>query len=267
MCLDIGASKTLIAAFSSDGELKKTTRFPTPKNYKTFLKDLAAAVKQEFGGFDFQAAACAVPGLIDRKNGIAIDFGNLPWHHVSIKNDLSDVLRTHIEIENDTKLGALSEARTHRQYKKVLYLTLSTGIGSGLIVNGNLAEELVDSEAGQMIINYKGKLERWEDVASGRAFANKYGRPAAEIDDANIWREFTDGIAQGLGQLLAVIQPDVVIIGGGLGAHLEKFETFLRQDLETKYKAKLVRMPPIIKAKRPEEAVIYGCYELIKDRC
>jgi predicted NBD/HSP70 family sugar kinase len=62
--------------------------------------------------------------------------------------------------------------------------------------------------------------------------------------------------------LLATIQPDVVVVGGGVGAHFEKFQPFLEEALK-KINNPLVPVPPLLKAQRPEEAVIYGCYEYI----
>lgn len=267
LCVDIGASKTLIAAFTEDGQIKHEVRLPTPKRYDRFLDEFAKTVKKEFASYGFRTAACSIPGLVDRKTGTGIDFGNLPWHRVPIKADLSKLLDVPVEVENDTKLAGLSEARElHDKYKKVLYLTLSTGIGSALVSDDHISKDLADSEAGQMIINFDGRLRRWEDFGSGRAFFKRYGKQASDVADPAVWRDFTPSVAQGLGQLLAVIQPDVVIIGGGLGAHFERFGHFLREELESRYKAKLVDIPPILKAKRPEEAVIYGCYELIKGR-
>jgi glucokinase len=265
LAVDIGATKTLLAAFTEEGKLEKEFKFPTPKTYKAFLKEITKAYRSEFGNSDFRVAAVAVPALLNRETGVAIEFGNLNWKNVPIKADLKDTLEMPVEIENDTKLGGLSEARLlGSRYKKVMYLTVSTGIGEALIEDGRIDATLEDSEAGQMIVLHEGKLQRWEDFASGHALVKKYGQPASEIEEPEIWKDFSDGLAQGLGQLLAVLQPEVVVIGGGVGAHFEKFGGYLVDYLETKYKAKLVAVPPIIKAKRPEEAVAYGCYELVK---
>lgn len=267
LCVDIGASKTLLAAFTEEGKLEHEFKFPTPKNYRQFVKDLKTAIKVQFGGYKFRAAALAAPGTLDLDRGVGLRFGNLSWRNVPLKADLEAASNCPVKIGNDTKLAGLSEAKLlHKQYKKVLYLTVSTGIGDALIVNGEIDSGLSNSEGGQMMIMRGGQLKRWEDFASGKALVKKYGRLASEIDEPEIWEEFSDGLAQGLGQLLAVIQPEVVVIGGGVGTHFHKYEHFLHQALETKYKARLVRIPPIIKAKRPEEAVVYGCYELIRHK-
>ncbi len=265
LAVDIGGTKTLLAAFSEEGKLEHEFKFPTPKNYKVFLKEITKTYKAEFADYKFRVACVAAPALLDRKHGVAIEFGNLDWKKVPIKTDFEESLKLPVKIENDAKLAGLSEAKLlAAEYKKVLYLTVSTGIGDAIIFDGKIDQTLQDSEAGQMIILHDGKLERWEDFASGHALVNKYGRKASEIENPDIWEEFSDGLALGLGQLIAVIQPDVVVIGGGVGTHFEKFGHYLIEALGSKYKAKLVKVPPIIKAKRPEEAVIYGCYDYVK---
>lgn len=265
MAVDIGATKTLLAAFTEAGKLDKEFKFPTPKTYPAFLKQIQRTFKAEFNQFDFRVAVCAAPGRLDLQKGIGLRFGNLPWKNVALKNDLTEIFKCPVQIGNDTKLAGLSEARLlHGQYSKVLYLTVSTGVGDALVVNGEIDGGMSNSEGGQMLMLHDDKLQRWEDFASGHALVNKYGRNASDIDDPVIWQEFSDGLAQGLAQLLAVIQPEVVVIGGGVGSHFEKYQHYLMDALNTKYKTKLVDVPPIIKAHRPEEAVIYGCYEIAK---
>jgi predicted NBD/HSP70 family sugar kinase len=116
-----------------------------------------------------------------------------------------------------------------------------------------------------MVLEHEGKLLAWEDFASGRALKKKYGKLASQIDDPAIWAEFARNLALGLDVLLAAMQPEVVIIGGGVGTYFAKFGDKLESELKAR-ESKMVRVPTIIKAKRPEEAVIYGCYEYIRQQ-
>jgi predicted NBD/HSP70 family sugar kinase len=262
LAIDIGATKTLLAVFSADGKIVARYKFATPKSYAGFLKDLAKAIEQQLHNFKIGACCCALPGSIDRKNGVGLNFGNLAWHNVPVKKDLEKLLSgVPVWVEHDSSLAGLSEALlTHGRYKKVLYLTISTGIGDGVIIDGKIDVNFADSEAGQMVLEHNGKLQKWEDFASGRALVARYGKKADEINDPKIWREYANDLVPGFDQLIASFQPDVVIIGGGAGAHFEKFSHFLIEKLDS-FKIKLVEMPPIIKAKRAEEAVVYGCYD------
>jgi glucokinase len=265
LAIDIGGSKTLLAVFDESGQVIDQFKFPTNKNYADFLSELAQAVKEKLGHHSFIACCCAVPGDIDRDQGVAIVFGNLPWHNLPIRSDLVKILGPiPIKVENDANLAGLSEARlVSDSYKRVMYLTVSTGIKSGFIVGGQIEPNLADAEPGQMVLEHDGKIQKWEDFASGRALVAKYGKKASEIDDPVVWKEFTHGLALGINELLAVLKPDVVIIGGGVGAHFEKFAPYLQEELN-KMGNEMVPVPPIIKAQRPEEAVVYGCYEYIK---
>lgn len=265
LAIDVGGSKTLLAVFTHDGKVSAEAKIATPKNYKNFLDEVKEAADVLSSKHTFDACCCAIPGLVDRRHGIGITFGNLAWHNVPIKEDLHRLLaHTPVLVENDANLAGLSEARfVHQKYKRVLYLTVSTGIGDGFITNGKIDLDLADSEAGQMVLSYEGKLQKWEDFASGRALYAKTGKLASELHDEAAWKDFVKGLAAGIGELSAILAPEVIVIGGGVGAHFHKFGQFLDEELQ-KYENEMVRIPPIIKAHRPEEAVIYGCYEFIK---
>lgn len=264
--IDIGGTKTLIAVFTEDGKLKEQTKFLTPPKYADFIKELALNVAK-LSTHDFKAVCVAVPGLVDRKNGIGIAFGNLDWENVSIQADVEHILKTPTLIENDANLAALSEARLIlKKYKKALYVTISTGIGSGFIINGKIAPQFADAEVGHMLLEHGGKLQRWQDFASGRAIVKKFGKKASAIsaDDSDAWYIISRNIALGLIDLIATLTPDAIILGGGVGSHYDKFIGRLNEQLAI-YDNPMIALPPIIKAKRAEEAVIYGCYELAKD--
>jgi len=264
LAIDIGATKTLFAVFDTAGQPVLEHKIKTVTEYQQFKIEVAAVLQNELGGYKFTNCCCAVPGWIDFKNAVAIAFGVLPWQNVPIKKDLEQLLPgTKILFHNDAKLAGLSEANLiHKRYRKVLYLTFSTGIGGGVIIDGVIHPEFYNFEPGQMVFEHQGRSQAWEDFASGKALYEKYGKLASEIDDDKIWKAYAKLIALGLEELLATIQPDVVIFGGGVGAHFEKFKEFLDEDLNAN-KNPLVPIPPIIKAHRPEEAVIYGCYDYI----
>ncbi len=267
LAIDIGGTKTLLAVFDQAGKIVFEHKAKTDKTYAKFLDDIEAALAKELKDYNFSYACCAAPGLVDHKTGLVTRFGNLSWRDVPLKNDLQKLLRhVSVLVENDAKLAGLSEALlVHDKYKKVLYLTISTGIGGGIIINGKIDQALADAEPGQMMLEHAGKIKKWEDFASGRALHKRTGKLAAEIDDPQVWRAYAQDLALGIEQLLAVIQPDAVIIGGGVGAHFEKFALPLHEELK-KLENEMVRIPPVIKAQRPEEAVIYGCYQLIRQQ-
>jgi glucokinase len=257
--VDIGGTKTLIAIFDMEGKLINSIKFITPPNYQEFKKQLTGSYVN-LGSPDLKLLCVACPAKLDRNKGVAVAFGNLSWVNIPIRNDAESIFSCPVIIENDAKLAGLYEAGVlGKKYRKVLYLTVSTGIGGGLIINDKIDKDFENIEPGQILLEYEGKLQRWEHFASGKAITLKYHKQASEITDTEIWYEIAHNIAMGLIDLIALYNPNVVIIGGGVGAHLEKFRDKLVEDLKI-YQNSLIEIPPVIKAKNAEEAVIYGCY-------
>lgn len=265
LAVDIGATKVLLAVFTKAGKLIEQRKFPTPEEYEELVTVFQNEVNQ-LENHDFERAVVAVPGRLDRLHGIGVAFGNRPWRNIPIQHDFEQVLGAPVVIENDAKLAALSEAMLIKNdFNKVLYVTISTGISAGLIINGVIEPSLADSESGQMWFEHNGKLQQWEDFASGQAIVATYGKRASEITDPKAWVDIAHNIALGLMQLIAVIQPEVIVLGGGVGTHFAKFKAPLLKELK-KYELPIVPIPPIVRAKHPEEAVIYGCLELLKEQ-
>lgn len=262
LAIDIGATKTLVAYLTNQGKIHFQVKFPTPKKYTEWVSQVTKVLTDN--PQEFKIGVVAAPGHIDREKGIASNFGNLPWGEAPIKSDLKPLAKCNIVVENDTKLAGLSEGTYLKgKYTNVLYITVSTGISGALVVDGKLDPELQNSEGGHILLEHDGKLQTWESIASGRTIYNKYGKKASDIADPKIWDEISYNIARGLYDLLAVIQPDAVVIGGGVGTHFKKYQKPLLKHLHT-MENPLVPIPPILGAKHAEEAVIYGCYYLGK---
>lgn len=267
MAVDIGGTKTLLASFTPDGSLARKHKFATPEDYTTFV-ELFGRELATFGADDYTTAAVAVPARLDRQAGVAIAFGNRDWERVPIRADLARFISCPIVLENDSKLAGLSEAILLRgEFRKVLYVTISTGISSALIVDGRIDPETADAETGQMLLEHSGRLMDWEDFASGRAIAKHFGKHVSDIgaDEHDAWYYIARNIAIGLIDLIAVYTPEVIVLGGGVGTHLQKFQDRLDEELKL-YSNPLLTIPPIRQAQRPEEAVVYGCYQLVQDQ-
>ncbi len=260
--IDIGGTKTLVASLTNEGVITERLRFPTPHDYNDFVKDLATNVAN-LSTKEFIACSVGVPGRLDRKRGIGIAMGNLPWKNVPIKKDVEHITHCPVSIENDAKLAGLSESMLIKQYDRVLFVTISTGIGVGFIVNQTIDDALADSEGGQVLVEQGGKTLFWEDVASGQAIVSRYGKKAKDITDKTTWRHIAHDIAIGLSDLISVIQPEVIVIGGSVGVYFDRFKEPLLQTLH-RYELPITKVPPILPAERPDDAVLYGCYDLAK---
>ena len=260
--IDVGGTKTLVTVLSAKGKIVEQAKFPTPPIYSNFVLELAHTLAH-FEHQDFKAAAIAIPGRIDRERGVALDLGNLDWHNIPVQADCEKILKCPVVVDNDANLAGLGEAVLHPEVKTVLYITISTGIGSGVISGGKIEPALANIEAGQMELPFNGKLMKWEHFASGRAIYEHFNKKAMDIHDEASWRYIVRNLGLGMFNLIAIVEPDLIIIGGSVGSYFDRYEHLLKAELN-KHDVPVVHIPPVISAKRPEEAVIYGCYELIK---
>lgn len=269
--IDIGATKTLVAYYKDNGDIKKSFKFNTPHELKSFLSKLTATITQIEASANQKATilSIAAPGIKspDSSSKYA-EFGNFDWQNLDFESLLKRDNETKIVTDNDANVAALFEARkgAGKKYRRVAYITISTGIGTGFVENGQIVDFLSRSEGGHMLFGdiENQDLNIWEKFVSGKALVDNYGKLASEIKDSDIWETFSFGLAAGLHNLSALIQPEVIIIGGGVGSQGSKFIDKLMGHLK-QVGSKMVFIPDILIASEPEEAVIRGCFELAKD--
>lgn len=259
VAVDTGGTKTLVASFGKDGILGGQIKFATPQNQNEYIKDLKATIKDQYGNKTVEAIVVAIPGVI--KNGVVIECGNLPWKDFDVASALAGVLgKVPVYIENDAKLAGLAETRFLPEIPaQSLYVTIGTGIGTGIITNGHINQAMRNSEAGHALIGYDGVTREWETFASGKAIYETYGKYAHEITSKRTWNQVADRISRGFLAIIPILQPDVVIIGGSIGTYFDKFGDRLVGLLTEKLPA-IAPCPVFKKARYSELAVIYGCY-------
>lgn len=263
--VDVGGTKTLLAVLNEHGEIVEEKQFPTPKTYDNFILELKNAYAH-LGHQDYRAGAIGIPGRVDRRHGRGISLGNLSWKNFNIQHDTERILHCPIALENDAKLAGLSEYMLVKsKFNKILYLTLSTGIGYSLVQDGVIDISLGDVAGHGLMLEHNGKMMAWEDFASGRAILETYGQIAKDIHDQEIWSKYSRDVAQGLIQVIAITEPEAVIIGGSVGVYFDRYAKPLAANLK-KYELPLITIPKLLQAQRPEKAVIFGCYDLAKQR-
>jgi len=262
--IDIGGTKTLAASLDDNGVILQKIKFKTPQNYDQFLEELRAAVGS-LEVKDFRAGGIGAPVThFDRRHGRGIDFSNLDWHNVPLLDDIEAITKCPMVLDNDAKLAGLSEAMLVKEtYSRVLYVTVSTGIGMALVVDKKIDENIGDGGGRTLLIEHQGKLAPWESFASGSAIVRRYGSTAEDLNDKATWIQISRDLAKGFIELIALTQPEVIIIGGSVGTHYKKYGAYLTAELK-KYETPFLKIPPIQGAGRPEEAVVFGCYDLAK---
>lgn len=264
IAVDTGGTKTLVALITEAGKVVQIERFPTPAATDRYITQLRSVVASSFAGHDVSQVVVAIPGMI--KDGIAIWCNNLGWQNFDVAKALRGICGdAPITVENDANLAGLAAARNLNPIpSSVLYITISTGIGSGIITDGHIDPGLRLSEVGRTFIEYDGRLQEWEKFASGRAIHEIYGKFASDITSHAIWKQIADRISRGFLAIIPVLQPDTIVIGGSIGTYFSRYAP----ELETLLIEKLpphIPCPQIVQAAHPEQAVIYGGYYYARD--
>ena len=259
IAVDTGGTKTLVTSFDNKGVASEVFRFPTPPVAEDYVKTLRDFLQEKYTGEKVEMISVAMPGIV--KNGIAVWCNNLHWKNFHAQEALEGVLGdAPVIVENDANLAGLAEARSLKDMPPfVLYVTVSTGIGTGIITEGKINAELRYSEAGRMPVEYKGVVREWETFASGQAIYHAYGKYAHDITSKRTWNQIADRISRGFLAMIPVLQPDVIVIGGSMGTYFGNYAVELRKLLE-KHLPAHIPAPRIVAAKHPEQAVLYGCY-------
>lgn len=259
VAVDTGGTKTLIALFDESGRVVEEFMFPTPATTVAYVQTLTKELHDHFAEQVVDAVVVAMPGIV--KAGVAIWCNNLKWKDFNVATALKGVLGdAPVWIDNDANLAGLAETRQLDQIPPLcLYVTISTGIGSGIITDGVIHHALRASEIGRTLVEYDGRVREWETFASGKAIYQTYGKYARDISSKRVWYQIADRISRGFLATIPVLQPDVIIIGGSIGTYFGKYHKALK-GLLTEHLPDHIPVPHIIKAKHPEQAVIYGCY-------
>lgn len=259
VAVDTGGTKTLIIGYSDDGKITSEFRFPTPTKKTEYIDVLTTNLTALFDPKKVDVIVIALPGIV--KDGVAVWCNNLHWKNFDVAGEMKGVLGgAPIYVENDANLAGLAETRQRTPMPaSSLYVTVSTGIGSGVITNGKIDPGLRHSEAGRALVEYDGTVREWESFASGKAIYNTYGKYARDIKSKRIWNKIADRISRGFLAVIPVIQPDMIIIGGSIGTYFDQYDEQLKGILKEKLPPH-IPLPKLVQAKHPEQAVAYGCY-------
>ncbi len=259
--IDVGGTKTLLGMFNSRGELERKQRSLTKETYDDFIDALAGDVAAFIGENIVEVITIAMPGTINRNSGNVISLGHRPWKNIPIVSDLKSRLsfKGKILLENDAKLAGLAEAQNHKNHGIIVYVTISTGIGMAIVVDGKLDPHFIGDEGGFMIVPYEDGFRFWDHIASGSAFQERFGMLASETTDPKIWEQHSRVLAPGFSAIHALLTPDLIITGGGLGMQLDSFREPLLKLLSLPGST-ISKTPEFAVAQYGDESVLYGCY-------
>lgn len=219
---DIGGTKFRVAKSEDCKTFDEPVIEETPDNPKEGLKMIKETISRLANGEKIDGIVIGIAGILNDQHSMLIKSPNLPeWEHIDFPETFSE-FDCPVFIENDADIVGLGEAidGAGRGYEIVVYITISTGIGSAKIVNGKFEKNRYGFEAGHQIINNE-TLESWEKVASGTAVEAKFGMHPKEVAQTEHWNKVEDDIAIGLHNTILHWSPDVVVIGGSMRKDLD----------------------------------------------
>lgn len=226
--LDIGGTKFMAAA-ENDGAVSATLRQATPQGLQEGLDLLHEMIGQASGGQRVDGIGAAIGGPLDWRTGVVSPLHQPAWRDVPLKQIMEERWGCPFHVDVDTNVAALGEYRHYgRGSQRFLYLTLSTGMGGGFLVDGRIYRGLngAHPEVGHQAVPFRvahpqrvscecGCPDCLEGLISGNAIQRIYGKPAEQLDAAE-WQEVAYNLGQGLRNLAAIYLPDVIVLGGGI---------------------------------------------------
>ncbi len=249
--VDIGGTRLRAALVGAGGAVRLRLEAPTPARegpeaVVALIGELAGRLAE--GGEKPVAAGVCAPGPIDTERGVALGVPTLAgWDGVPIADMIAKELGLPTVVENDAIAAANGEwiFGAGRGFRHMVYVTVSTGIGGGAVVDGRLLHGRAGLAAhvGHMIVSPGGALCScgnrgcWEAYASGTAFAARlreagyadaaaaYARADAGDERAKtLIAEQGDWLGVGVTSLMHLFSPELVVLGGGVSAAFGRFE-------------------------------------------
>lgn len=294
--IDIGGTSIKGGAVNSEGKVLDSFRMDVIKNepqaitvqkivemVNDFIK--VKGYKRE----EIVGVGCGVPGVIDSTNGVVTFSGNLKWENLPLMKMLEEGIGLPVKITNDANAAALAEAKfgSGNKYKSFLMLTLGTGIGSGIVVDGKLYEgnlgkgaefghSLLVMDGRPCVCGRKGCLEAY---ASATALKKDAQEMMAKHQDSLMWKLYVENhglsaktpfqaarmgdkyaeelinnyvkyLSEGLLNYFNTFRPEAVILSGGIAEEGEYLISKIRQYCEARdYGLKMAPKVEIVKSK------------------
>jgi glucokinase len=299
--VDLGGTHVRVATATAEQLLvrlqERTHLLDGPAGVEGQIVGMAREALRQTGreSTDARRLVISTPGPLDPNHGVVVEAPNMPgWDYVPIKADLEQALGVPVTALNDANAAALGEHRfgAGRGKHHLVYLTISTGIGGGVVVNDVLLEGASGTagEIGHMTIDRHGpvctcgNIGCLEILASGTSIARRFGellaagersvvtewtdvptardisRAAAEGDPlaASLFHDAARAVGTGVVNCVHIFNPEIVVLGGGVTNAGDLLFDPIR-DMVARHAMKIPRdTVAVVRAELGDDAGLYG---------
>jgi len=302
--VDLGGTKIATGIVDSEGNLLATVKVPTlaEDGWEAVSRRMGDTIdevltKANVKASDVGAIGVCAPGALDIPNGIVLGSPNLKWHNVPLKKIIEDRFHIPTYFDNDANVAGLGENRFGAGIgsKHMLYMTVSTGIGGGIIIDGQIyhGSSFGAGEIGHITIDINGprcgcgNYGCIEAIASGPAIArnakekladhpesllNQYATiTAKEVSEAaNNGDAYAKEVIETAGRyigatlsgLINTLNPDLIVIGGGVSNMGELLFNPIKDEVQKRAISSFVANLKIVPAKLGGEVGVMGAIAL-----
>lgn len=282
--IDIGGTNTRIALIDEAYEIIQRIQFPTDVNNPHATLQKIQETVQSFS-VAIAGVGLSCPGPLDLKQRIILDTPNLKggWHGLAVSKELSARLKVPVFLENDANLACLAEAvlGQGKDYSYVQFLTISTGLGSGLVIDKKIyqgahgfAHEIANiplwrngPSHGSI---YPGGVEA---ICSGTAITTRAKKAGLDVEHAgdvyslacsqnqtaiDIMEDAKEYLANTIAIIYAFVDPEIVILGGSVAIKIPGFVEDVEQRVKTKVYPNIQPLVKVVKTNLSEDSGLLG---------
>lgn len=313
--IDLGGTNTVTGIVSPEGKIlyKETQKTRKDLPFPDFVRDLAefsqrTAAHSGIRDSEIRCIGIGMPSCVNPKTNRIVNANNLGWRNVPFPDEFEKYVHYPVLIANDADCAALGEMTdgAGRGFDDVLMITIGTGIGGGMIVNGRIfnGADHCGGEFGHMKLIYGGvpcscgQRGCFESYASATALIRETKEAAIQHPESLIWKvcgqnlsnvegrtvfdaaglgdetarmvleQYVSYLAAGLSSIICVFRPAVIILGGGIsGAEDRYLLNPLREKLaESTFAGQEIGVPPVRRAELGNDAGLLGAAMLWKNR-
>lgn len=239
--LETGGTKMVCAVGNEKGEIFEQVSIPTEAPEITIPKLVSYFKEKEIKALGIGCFGPIDPDKKSKTYGYITSTPKEGWSDYNIVGAFEKALGCPVGFDTDVNSSVLGEVTFGQAKGKscVLYLTVGTGIGAGIYIEGKLLHGMLHPEAGHVMItkrendSYKGKCPYHkcclEGMASGPAIEERWGKRASELKERReVWELEAHYIAQALTGYILTLSPELIILGGGV-MHQEQLFPLIRK--------------------------------------